>query len=318
MANDGAPSAQATPQGTSGGEAVNPNETLGKNNQRAVGVGAGTPGKAGAAKDPVARAFERYKVAVDGREEDVDLDSLKAGYSKSKAADKRFEEAAVKTRRADQLENALKSGDFGKLLDLGMSKEQVRAHIEKYYHREFIEPEGLTEDQKLLRAAEARLKKFEDEEQKRTDDTEKAEMEKFDVKAREDLQTELIETLEKSGLPKNRFYMARIAYWTKQNLQRGWNAPQEVIINQVKKERDGLVHSLVDSHQDESLFAVLGDKVSDRIRKLDLQRIRKARGLGDSSQTKPEARTSVEREPTSKKTLDDVDAEIRKMFRKKR
>lgn len=317
----GAAPQAATPQGAQNADAVNRDDNRHKPNQgNPAGGGKGpgsAPGKA-EASDPVAKAFERFKIKVDGREEEVDLDTLKASYSKAKAADKRFEEASKLSKRAEALENAIKEGDFSMMLKLGLSREQVRAHMERFYHREFIEPETMTPEQKRLREAEERLKKYEEDEKKREADREREESERMDSEARQSLEKELIDTLEKSGLPKKRFYMARIAYWTKQNLKRGWDAPQEVIINQVKKERDNLVRSLLESHEDESIFGVLGDKVADRIRKLDLERIRKKRGLVGSEPPPREQRGTVEREPTSKKTLDDVDAEIRQMFRKKR
>lgn len=105
---------------------------------------------------------DRYKVPIDGREIEVDIEELKRGYSHASAAAKRMQEAA-EIRKAEQArrERALK-GDMAWLTEMGVPEDQLIKWAEKRI-LESIEYEQLPDHEKELRKAKSERERLEKE-----------------------------------------------------------------------------------------------------------------------------------------------------------
>ena len=216
-----------------------------------------------------------YDVVIDGKSQRLTLEQLKAKASLAEAAHKRFEEAA-KISKAQEAQKAKMKQDFiGHLIENGLTKDEIRAKMESWYKEEFIDPETLTPEQRELQA----LKKFKEQidYEKKTTQEKEAQRQEAEVVARfrEEYQKNIIGMLEKYELPKNRFTVGRVAYWQKQNLDNGYDAPDEVIVAQVKEERQNILREETASASPAELIAFLGDDVVNKIRKYDLEQLKK-------------------------------------------
>lgn len=256
---------------------------------------------------------ELFEVKVNGQVRKYTREQLLAKASLGEAAHERFEKASQIEKRDAALREQFKKDPIKALLnpELGLTKEQIKATMEKWYKEEFIDPEVLNEDQKARRELE-RWKA-----QKEAEEAEKAEREKLTKEeqelavAREEMQKEIISALEKSGLPKTRFTVARYAYWMRQNLDKGYDAPPEVIMQQVKDERAELNQDLIAAATPEQVVSMLGPDVVNKIRKYDLERLKGKFNVA------PTPQKSEPRESKGRKTMRDVDNYFNELRRSK-
>lgn len=108
---------------------------------------------------------QRFKVPVDGEELEVDIDELKRGYSHSRAANKRMQEAAQIRKAEEARRQRAQSGDLDWLTELGVPEDKLLTWAEKKLLAQ-IEYEQMPESEKARRKAEAekeRLQKQLDE-----------------------------------------------------------------------------------------------------------------------------------------------------------
>jgi hypothetical protein len=245
-----------------------------------------TPNPSGApAKDkPTPAEKKHWEVKVNGKVKRMSEEELLARATEADAAQERFREAAQLRKQAEALIGRLRDPHqvIDALMDpsLGLNKNQIRERFEEWYSKEFIETENLTEEQKKLRDAESRLKKYETEEKQRADQKIKDQQESLTAQARDQIQNQIVEALETSGLPKTNFTIRRLAYWMNRNNANGFEAPTEVLVNQVRNEINTSIRDLVEASDGDVLVRLLGDDVIQKLRKYDLEQLRKLRGNG--------------------------------------
>lgn len=235
---------------------------------------------------------EVYDVRVNGKIIKMTRQQLLDNASMVHTANSRFDEAKKFRDEADAFKKALKSKPIDALFDpsLGHSKESIRAQMEEWYAREFIEPETLTEEQKKLKAAELELKTYKDNEIEETKKAEEAKLAEMTNQQRQHMQTQIIEALEKSNLPqKDPGVFKRVASYMRQNLLRGWEAPMDMIVRQVHKDLVGETQSLAKNCDSiEQLVDLFGEENVNRIRQWDLDNLRKKRnGFSSEEQAAP-------------------------------
>lgn len=234
---------------------------------------------------------ELYDIVIDGKPEKLTLQELKNHASMVKAATKRFEEAAKMRKENEEFDQLSQKDMIAALKRKGFSNEQIRDQMESWYKETFIDPETLTPEQRKLKEYEAKLKKYEDEEQEKVSKAKQEEEDKLTATQREHLQSQIIDALEKSGLPKTPAIAARMAFYMRENLLRGWDAPVDVIVQQVQKEREEHYKSEVGTLKGEQLVKYLGENVVNEIRKYDVAvlRARKQNIGSNNSVVNPDA-----------------------------
>lgn len=223
-------------------------------------------------------APEIFEHKVNGQIRRYTREQLLAKASLGEAATERFEEASRMAKKAQARDEAIKKDFLTALQDpeLGLSRDQIRARFESWYKEEFIDPETLSPEQRELNELKKYKSQVEEERKSQAELTQKTEHEKAVDAARESLQHEIIKTLDSSNLPKNRFTVARLAYWQKQNLDRGYDAPPEVLIQQVKEERSGIIRADLKEATIEQIQDTLGEDFEafiTKVRKYDLARL---------------------------------------------
>ncbi len=282
-----------------------PSAEAGSPAQGAAGGATGTPP---APSEPP----KTWKQKINGKERVFTEQELLDRASQAEAAQQRFEEAAKMRKQAESVIGRLRDPDqvIEALLDpaLGLSKDQIRAKFEDWYSKEFIEPEQLTPEQKKLREAEAKLQKYAQEEKDREAQKQRDQQEAMTAKARGEIQAQIIEALQTGGLPKTNFTLRRLAYWMQRNHANGFDAPTSVLVSQVRNEFNTSLRDMVEASDGEALIKLLGDGLVQKIRKYDLDQLRKLRNGGNPA---PPAETappeqSRGRAPTSAEVNDRI------------
>lgn len=258
-------------------------------------------------------AAELFDVMMNGKAEKWTKEKVLAHASKSAMADKKFEEAAQIRKENQQLREMAKKDPIKALLDpsLGLTKDQLRDAIENYYNQEYIEPEGLTPEQLELKRFREDAKQREEtaKEQKAREEAEA--LEKSSQQYRESFQKQIIQALDASGLPKTAFFATRMAFHMQQNMQNGWDAPQELIIEQVKNEHNAIFGQMA-ALPAEEIIKVMGDEFINKIRAYDLKKLRESRGNMAPSFTGRQAEP-VSTNDRKKVDMSDVNENFRKM-----
>lgn len=228
-----------------------------------------------------AQPEELFEVPVNGKVKKVPKAELLKRYSLADAADERFNEAAAMRKQAEAI--IARARDPQKVIELledpslGLNPEQVKSAFEEWYYKKFVEPEGLSPEEKRARDAEERLKKYELKEKEEQERKAKEEEERMDAEEAKKLQEDIVKLIDTCGLPKTKFTASRIAYWMRVNETKGLNAPPELIVKQVKGEMRGVMDSLVQASDGDVLVELLGKNTVDKLRKYDIDQIKKRR-----------------------------------------
>lgn len=268
--------AAAAPQTSqsSQGQSQSQGEGEGQNFQ-----GQQSPEKVTATSNP-----EIFEVKVNGKIMKMTRDELIANASMGYAAHDRFSEASKLSKKAESILNKAKGSPIEALMEAGLNKEQIREAMESWYSREFIEPETLTPEQKRSKDMERELEKYRNQEKQTKEQQEKEQLEKLTSVQREHLQNQIIDAMDKSGLPKTKFFASRMAFYMRQNLMNGFDAPLEVIVSQVDKERQQLLGDIVESSDYATLKRLFGDGIIQKIHKGSLEELRSSRKFPGQSQ----------------------------------
>jgi|SRR6478672_990245 len=237
--------------------------------------------EAPASSKPAKPEEEYFDVKVNGRNVKMTRQEVIDHASMSHAANERFNEAKKTRQEVDKIIARAKTNPIEALLDpsLGLTRDQVRDAVEKWYSKEFIEPETLTAEQRKMKEYEEKIQQYEQQERQKKEELEREAEEKMTSHQREFLQNQIIEALEKSNLPKTKDTVKRMAFYMRQNLMNGWDAPMEMIISQVKKERLESIRDEVSNSNAEQIIDMFGEDLINKIRQHDLKQLRDRRNL---------------------------------------
>jgi hypothetical protein len=225
---------------------------------------------------------ETFEVKVNNKIVKMTRDELIAHAQMSHAAQAKFEEAAKLRRDNEKFEQSLKKSKIQALIDKGFSPEEIREEFEQWYTQQFIEPETLSPEQKRARDMERELERYRNQEKERTEREQREQQEKMTAQQREYLQGQIIEALEKNGLPKNKWFAQRLAFYMRENLRNGWEAPMELIVSQVKKDHKEINSGISEDSTVEQLLEHFGEGIINKIRKHDLEQLRSKRKFSNA------------------------------------
>ena len=228
-------------------------------------------------KEP-AKDAERFEIKVNGKVKSVTRDELIRMAQLSEAANERFNSAAQKEKMAQKIIEGAKKNPIEALMDpaLGLTKEQVRSAMEEWYTREFIEPTTLTEEQRRLKQLEienARYKEVEAQEKARL---EKEAQEKEAQAYVETFQKQIIEAIEEHKLPKTKSSVRKIAFYMRQAMEQGFEAPMELVVQRVREDRK-MEDEEIKDYTYEDIIDRFGKDFVKKIIAEDLKRIREKR-----------------------------------------
>jgi hypothetical protein len=242
-----------------------------------------------------------YEYTVNGKTYKGTIDQIKAKASLAHAADEKFQEAARIRKMMEQREareRAYKENPLQALIDYSkdMNAEQRRELLEAYYSEHYLEPEMLTAEQRRIKELEQYKARVERERQEFEKQQRQQQEQELTAKELEVVQKKIIDTLDKSDLPKTKYIVQRMAFYMRQALLNGWEAPMEVIVDQIQEERQAILSDILNSASIDQVSKMFGDEFMNKLRRHDLEKYREGKrnrekpfALGaDSSQELPD------------------------------
>lgn len=188
-------------------------------------------------------------------------------------AERRYKEAAQIKKQFDGIVSMLKDPR----LVWEVLKHPSIGHDPKKLAEEFmwgiVQKELMTPEQRELAEAKERLQKFEEEKKKSEQEAQTRQMKELEQRFSADYEGKIISTLEKSGLPKTRRTVSRMAHYMLQGLKQGVKLDPADVVDIVKQDYTEDVKGLFGGLEGEKLFEVLGEDVAKKIRKFDLERV---------------------------------------------
>lgn len=250
--------------------------------------------------------IRRYKVKVNNEELEVDEDELVRGYQTRKAADEKFREAAMARKQAEEFISLLKNEEevFNVLAKLGYDPKDLS---EKYLVKQ-LEEELLSPEEKELRDYKRKLAQYEAEKKAEQERIEQEQRLELINKFTNDYQTQIIDALETSGLPKTQHTVKRMSYYMHQALQRGYDLTAKDVVHLVREDYIQEQKALFGNLDGEKLVELLGKETADKIRKHGISKIKKV------SQEKPKVVKPVTKHQ-KKKSKEQFLEEIRNKYK---
>lgn len=260
----------------------------------------------------------KYKYKVDGREVEEELsdEDVRQHLSMSKAANKRFQEAATIKKQSEQLIKMLRENPEAVLDNPQiMGNKKFREIAENYLIKQ-IDEQMLSPEQKQQRDMEQKLRQYEQAEKERKDQIEAEQMEKMQSHYAQDYETKIVAGLSSQGIPKTPRTVKRMAELMSKNLQYGLELEPSQLAEMVKQDYLADIQELFGATEADALLNLLGDNVSNKIRQADLKKLKASQpqfnrmGSNSSSPTTP-------RQPDQRKlTKDEWREQMDKKFGK--
>jgi hypothetical protein len=278
----------------------------------------------------VARKGHRVKVTVDGKTGFVDLESYLPGLGKvyeqadaatkekfvrniqkSIAADKRFEENTRLKRHSSALIQTLKSEDPFAIFrhpEMKMDPQKYREYLEKELWENFVHPEQMDPKERELWELKKQLKMKTELEDKQKRESEEAELRETTKFFRDDLQKNIMSTIDEHSLPKSAYVVGLFAKYMRQAMQhKGPDGkpvrikPQQVA-DIVKDDLQKMYKHLFASADGDRLIEVFGEDIAEKINAARLKKLdggdgvdKKAKITGDA----PANRSKKKKGPAS-------------------
>jgi hypothetical protein len=256
-----------------------------------------TPSKTSQTAAHTQNPNELFEVKVNGKIVKMTRAEVVENASLSYAAQSKFDEAAKMRKTQEKFHSTAKTNVLEALMDpaLGLTKDQIRDQFEKWYHQEYIVPESLSPQEQKLQEYEKRIKTYEDQEAQKKAQIERENEQKMTAQDREHLQTQIIEAIDRSGLPKTPSTVKAMAFLMRQNLLNGWDAPIDYIIRKVKTDRQESFRSEVKDMTPAQIIDHFGDDLIGKIRAHDLQQLREKRNMPQTPFSGGEASRGTEK-----------------------
>lgn len=228
-------------------------------------------------------APRRWKVKVDGVEEELTEAELLEHARLGRAAFKRMHEAAEIKKRAVQALERLKDPNklFEVLTDpeLGLSEEQIRQAFEDWYAEKVILPSQLTEEQRRIRELEALLAEQQRKAQQEAERQEAQRRAQLAQHYEQKFQEEIIKAIEDGGLPADPKTVSRIAYYMTENIRQNLGLPMSAIVERVKKDYQNELRTFVGAFEPEKFVRFIGEDMAKNLAAYYAKELRKRKGL---------------------------------------
>jgi hypothetical protein len=232
-----------------------------------------------------AQELRKFKLKVDGREEELDEEAVIRYASKGKAADKRFEEAAQMRREAEQFVSMLKKDPIKVLSDPKIGHD-FRMLAEEYLAKQ-LEQELMSPEQRKAREMETKLREYEERERVESEQKRQSEMQQLEARAAEDYSKKITSALEMGGVPKTARTVKRMAELMHKNLAHGFDLEPAHLAEMVREDYLNEIKELFGASDGDTLLKLLGDDNSKKIRQADLNRLKTQKPVYSSGQSKP-------------------------------
>ena len=231
----------------------------------------------------------KLKAKVDGREVEVDEETLLRDFSKYKAADKRFQETAAMKKEVEAFQRKLQEDPEAIFNDPNLSFDK-RAIAEKWLRAEIqkeLEPQK-TKEQLEYEETRKELEKYKAKEQEELTAREQQEYQQVVDQRREEIAATLSKAIEMSPLSKdpetNAETIREMAMYLRTCRQAGYEPDASEIADHVNNRYMNSFQNLTASLNGDDLINLLGPAIIKKLRAYDLNQLEARRAQKDPDQ----------------------------------
>ena len=223
----------------------------------------------------VAKEKAKYKLKVNGKETEYDIDTILRKAQLAESADSKFQEAASSRKQVEQLMHMLQTDPMSVLShpDLGINFEELATnYLTDIVRRDSMDPMQLElEELRNFKANQEKSRKDYEENEVKT--RKEREFDAMKNKAAVEYDRKISEVMNKSGLPKTTQAVKRIAEVLYNAHQKGYEIDVESAVDMVRETYLTDIQALMQGLDGDSLLAMLGGDVSKKIQKHNLSKL---------------------------------------------
>lgn len=244
--------------------------------------------------DKIAR---KYKVKIDGVDQEVDEDELIRGYQLRKVSDQRLQEGVKARKQAEAFLQMLKSDPRKVLSDprLGIDAKKIAEDI--IYEQ--LQQEMMTPEQRELAEYKRKVHEYEAHQQRIQQEEAQKQAEMLHTQQRDAYVKDISDALANAGLPKNDYTVNRVVHEMTKAINAGFsNVSAQDVIDLVHAQFIKDTKALYGSSNEETLMKLLGDEVASKIRNYDIEEYRRKNAIPKSTNIKanPSGKTSTRKQ----------------------
>ena len=244
------------------------------------------------AKEELAK---RLSLKINGKEEEFDLSNddhierLKQYAQKGEGADQKFQEAAKMRKQMEEFAKLMQDDPIEALRKLGKDPDSIAED----YMKQRIADLSKSPEQKEREKLQKELEEIRKEKERLENEKHEAEQHRIQEEYSRQLDVEITEALDKSELPKSPYVVKRIA----ENLMLGIEKNPDIsvadILPIVERQIKGEIRQMFEALPEEIVEKILGDNVSNKLRKRRLSRMKKP--VETASQVKPTGQAEIKK-----------------------
>jgi hypothetical protein len=250
--------------------------------------------------------IRKMKLKIDGVESEYGEDEVIRFAQQGKSANKKFQEAAQMKKESEELINLIKRDPRAVLEDPRIG-HNFRKLAEDFLVAQ-IKEEMMTPEQKKHAEMEKQLRAFESEKKQQQQQQESAQMEQLKQHYANEYQTTITTALSQTGVPKTARTVKRMAELMSQSLANGIDLPPAQLAKIVKEDYLAEMKEMFGASDEDTLLGLLGDEVSNKIRRADLKKLKNA---GNPQNSNRNVQKTAEK-PQKKQGVDSFFADLKK------
>lgn len=222
-------------------------------------------------------AEKKYRLKVNGQEREFSEAEVLKRAQIAEAAQERFQKAA----HLERLEQAIQQGDRRAIQKL-LGDDRFHNFAVEYFN-ERLEEEEMSPKERELKSRERQLMEREERIRFEQEQRQAQAMQQLEDHYAQKFDQEFSTAMKQLKLPPTPKAVSRMAELMKQNLEMGLELPATSIAQLVKDELTTTVKSIMDGLDDDSLAALLGEQVEEKLRKRSMAKLKNPMGNNRAS-----------------------------------
>lgn len=206
------------------------------------------------------------KLKIDGQDLEMPESEVIALAQQGKSANKRFQEAALAKRQAEELVSYMKSNPKEVLQKLGIDVRKLSEDT----LMEIINQEKMSPEQRKASENETKLKKYEADEKARVDKDRNDKMAALEQTQMQNYDQTFVKALAETGLPKTAYTVKRMAELTLVAVKKGLDLDATQLAKIVKEDYENEHKMLYGQSDGETLLRILGKEGVKKLSKAQL------------------------------------------------
>jgi hypothetical protein len=218
----------------------------------------------------------KYKLKVNGKEQEYDIDTILRKAQLSEAAETKFQEAANSRKQTEQFLQMLKSDPMSVLThpDLGLNFEELATNfLGDKIRRDMMDPVE-RELEELRQYKKSQEETRQQQQQRQAKEAEEREFTQMRQQAAQEYDRKISEVLSKSQLPKTEYSVKRVAELLYTAGQKGYDLDVNTAVDMVKERYMSDIQALFGSLEGDGLLGLLGGDLAKKIRKHDIEKLK--------------------------------------------